>query len=94
MAGQHDFKGEQATVIGLGIEGVDLVRFLHAQGARITVSDAKPAEELRPRLEQIANIPARLSLGANDPQDLLAADAIFLSQSVPLDLPGLAEARQ
>jgi UDP-N-acetylmuramoylalanine--D-glutamate ligase len=94
MAGQHDFKGKQVTVVGLGIEGVDLVRFLHAQGARITVSDAKPAERLRPRLEQIADIPARLSLGTNDPQDLLAADVVFLSQSVPLDLPGLAKARQ
>ncbi|NIV36627.1 MAG: hypothetical protein GWN58_46495, partial [Anaerolineae bacterium] len=67
---------------------------LHAQGARITVSDAKPAEKLRARLQQIADIPARLSLGVNDPQDLLTADVIFLSQSVPLDLPGLAEARQ
>jgi UDP-N-acetylmuramoylalanine--D-glutamate ligase len=94
MAGEHDFKGKQVTVVGLGIEGVDLVRFLHAQGARITVSDAKPAERLRPRLEQIANIPVRLSLGANDPQDLLAADAVFLSQSVRLDLAGLAEVRQ
>ncbi|MCJ7811606.1 MAG: UDP-N-acetylmuramoyl-L-alanine--D-glutamate ligase, partial [Dehalococcoidia bacterium] len=75
MAGQHDFKGKQVTVVGLGIEGVDLARFLHAQGARITVSDAKPAERLRARLEQIANIPVRLSLGANDRQDLLAADA-------------------
>ncbi|GAG12804.1 unnamed protein product, partial [marine sediment metagenome] len=39
MASEHDFKGRQVTVVGLGIEGVDLVRFLHAQGARITVSD-------------------------------------------------------
>ncbi len=94
MAGQHDFKGKQVTVVGLGIEGLDLVRFLHSQGARITVSDAKPADKLRARLEQIADVPARLSLGANDPQDLLAADAIFLSQGVPLGLAGLAEARQ
>ncbi|MGQ9573027.1 MAG: UDP-N-acetylmuramoyl-L-alanine--D-glutamate ligase [Dehalococcoidia bacterium] len=94
MAEPYDFKGKRVTVVGLGIEGIDLVRFLHAQGARITVSDAKPAEKLRARLEQIADVPARLSLGANDPHDLMAADAIFLSQGVPLDLPGLAEARQ
>jgi UDP-N-acetylmuramoylalanine--D-glutamate ligase len=94
MASEHDFKDKQVTVVGLGIEGVDLVRFLHARGAQITVSDAKPAEKLRARLEQIADVPVRQSLGANDPQDLLAADAIFLSQSVPLDLAGLAEARQ
>jgi len=94
MTSQHDFKGKRVTVVGLGIEGVDLVRFLHTRGARITISDAKPAEGLGARLEEIAGIPAHLSLGANDPHVLLAADAIFVSQSVPLDLPALAEARQ
>jgi len=87
------FRRKRVTVVGLGLEGIDLVRFLHNRGARITVSDAKPAEALAARLEQIASIPVRLSLGANDPKDIAAADAVFVSQSVPLDLPALAEAR-
>lgn len=88
-----DFRRKRVTVVGLGLEGVDMVRFLHSRGARITVSDAKPAEALAARLEQIAGIPARLSLGANDPKDIVDADAVFVSQSVPLDLPALVEAR-
>jgi UDP-N-acetylmuramoylalanine--D-glutamate ligase len=87
------FSRKRVTVVGLGLEGVDLVRFLHRHGARITVSDAKPSEGLAARLEQIADIPVHLSLGANDPNDIASADAVFVSQSVPLDLPALAEAR-
>jgi UDP-N-acetylmuramoylalanine--D-glutamate ligase len=93
MAGKKDFRRKRVTVVGLGLEGVDLVRFLHSRGARITVSDAKPPEKLAARLEQIAGIPTRLSLGANDPEDIASADALFVSQSVPLDLPALAQAR-
>jgi UDP-N-acetylmuramoylalanine--D-glutamate ligase len=93
MAGKKDFRRKRVTVVGLGLEGVDLVRFLHSRGARITVSDAKPPEKLAARLEQIAGIPVRLSLGANDPEDIASADAVFVSQSVPLDLPALVQAR-
>jgi UDP-N-acetylmuramoylalanine--D-glutamate ligase len=89
-----DFKGKRATVVGLGIEGVDLVRFLASRGATVTVSDAKTAEQLGPRLAEIAGIPAKLSLGANDPDDFRSAEMVFVSQSVPLDLPGVIEARK
>ena len=91
---QRDLRGKRVTVVGLGIEGVDLVRYLHSQGAEVTVSDAQPAEKLQARLKQIADIPVRLALGSNDPQDMLAADALFVSQGVPLDLLGLAQARK
>jgi len=92
--GGLDFRDKRVTVVGLGIEGVDLVRYLARQGANVTVSDAKPAEKLADRIGQVADLPVRLSLGANDPRDLADAYIIFVSQGVPLDLPGLEEARQ
>ena len=92
--GDLDFRDRRVTVVGLGIEGVDLVRYLARQGANVTVSDAKSAERLADRIGQVADLSVRLSLGANDPRDLLEADAIFLSQGIPLDLPGLEEAWQ
>ena len=93
MTAEPAFRRKRVTVVGLGTEGVDLVRFLHQRGARITVSDAKPAEALAARLEQIAGIPVHLSLGTNDAKDIVTAHTIFVSQSVPLDLPALVEAR-
>ena len=89
-----DFRDRRVTVVGLGMEGVDLVRYLTSRGAYVTVSDAKPAEKLADRIEEVLDLPVRLSLGANDPKEMVEADAVFVSQGVPLDLPGLAEARQ
>lgn len=79
-------------MIGLGIEGIDLVRFLTAQGADVTVSDARPAEALSEAIDAIADTNATLSLGANRPEDTSRADFVFVSQGVPRDLPALTAA--
>ncbi len=89
-----DFSDKQVTVVGLGIEGVDMVRYLGRQGAQVTASDSKPAEELAGRLKEIADLPVRLSLGADQAKDIGEAEIVFVSQSVPLDLPGLRVARR
>lgn len=82
----------RVTVIGLGIEGIDLVRFLAAEGASVTVSDRRPREELREALDAIADFDVRLSLGANRAEDATTADAVFVSQGVPDDNPAVAAA--
>src|SRR3972149_4099033 len=88
-----DFADKRVTVVGLGVEGVDTVRYLASRGAEVTVSDAKPRERLADRVRQVADLRVHLSLGENDPVAVRDADAVFLSQGVPLDLPGLDEAR-
>ncbi len=50
---------KNVTVIGLGIEGVDLVRFMASQGASVTVSDAKPAEALAVHMAELDNLPVQ-----------------------------------
>src|SRR3990172_155114 len=87
-----DFRDKRVTVVGLGIEGADLVRYLTRQGAVVTVSDAKPAEELKSGIAEIEGLPVRLSLGGNNERDVLEADAVFVSQGVPLDRPALRKA--
>lgn len=82
------------TVVGLGVEGIDLVRYLSAEGALVTVSDARPAEALRESLAAISDTGATLSLGANRSDDISSADCVFVSQGVPRDLPPLLEARE
>jgi len=89
----RDFTGKRVTVVGLGIEGVDLVRYLVRQGADVTVSDSKPAAALSARLQEIAGLPVRLALGSGQFGEIASAEAVFVSQSVPLDLPGLQAAR-
>lgn len=89
-----DFADKRVTVVGLGVEGVDTVRYLASRGAEVTVSDAKPRKRLEARVEEVSDLPVRLSLGRNDPRAVRGADAVFVSQGVPLDLPALDEARR
>ena len=94
MTHKQDFQGKRVTVVGLGIEGVDLARYLVGKGATVTISDARPAERLSQRLRELDGLPVHLSLGKNDPADMIAADRVFVSQGVPLDLAALSEARE
>ncbi|HET9476293.1 MAG TPA: UDP-N-acetylmuramoyl-L-alanine--D-glutamate ligase [Dehalococcoidia bacterium] len=89
-----DFAGKRVTVVGLGIEGVDLVRHLARQGAHVTVSDSRPADKLGDRMQDVAGLSVRLALGSSQTEEVASADAVFVSQSVPLDLPGLRAARE
>src|SRR2546425_1456084 len=89
-----DFSDKRVTVVGLGIEGVDVARYLSRQGAMVTVSDSKPRQKLSERLRQVDNLGLKLALGSNRPDDIAEAEAVFISQGVPLDLPGMARARE
>jgi UDP-N-acetylmuramoylalanine--D-glutamate ligase len=89
-----DFRGKRVTVVGLGIEGVDGVRFFVGCGAHVTVTDVKPADQLAHRLAQIEGLPVRLFLGGHDPAALEGADYVYVSQGVPLDLPIIDAARR
>lgn len=89
----QDLRGRRVTVIGLGIEGVDLVRFFASQGALVTVNDAKPAERLQPQLAQISGIDVALMLGGNRAEAADDADLVVVSQGAPLDLSPIKRAR-
>src|SRR2546426_8191162 len=89
-----DFSDKRVTVVGLGIEGVDVARYLARQGAMVTVSDSKPRQKLGERLQQVDDLGLKLALGSNRPDDIAEAEAVFISQGVPLDLPGMARARE
>jgi UDP-N-acetylmuramoylalanine--D-glutamate ligase len=94
MTAYPDFRGKKVTVVGLGIEGVDLVRYLAAHGAQVTASDARPADRLAHRLKELNGVLVRLSLGQNAIADAVSADMVFVSQGVPLDIPALKAAQE
>lgn len=86
--------GKRVTVVGLGVEGVDLVRYLTSQGANVTVSDAKSPEALSSRIKELDKLPVSFSLGENRIEDAAEADMLFVSQGVPLTLPAIQAARE
>lgn len=85
---------KRVTVLGLGIEGVDVVRYLASHGANVTVSDVKSPEELSRRIQELDGLPVRFSLGEHRVEDVVSAQMLFVSQGVPLTLPVLREARK
>ena len=76
--------GQQALVIGLGREGVDLTRFLAAHGASVTVTDVKSREALA---ESVAALDGAqrvtFRLGRHSLSDLDGMDVVYASPGVP-----------
>lgn len=89
------WNAQRVTVMGLGHfgGGVGAVRWLHARGARLLVTDTKPASELQDALAAIADLTdralgpsaVRLRLGGHDPADFSPeqCEVLVVSPAVP-----------
>jgi len=91
-----NWRGKRVLVMGLGVHGggLGVTRFLVGQGATVTVTDLKSAEQLRPSLEALAGLPVRYVLGEHRTDDFIQTDLIVRNPGVPADSPYLAVARQ
>jgi UDP-N-acetylmuramoylalanine--D-glutamate ligase len=95
MTGKREFLvGKRVTVIGLGIEGVDVARYAASHGASVTVTDAKPREALTKRIAELGDLPVELLLGGTTTDHVRAGDLVFVSQGVPLEASAVREARE
>jgi UDP-N-acetylmuramoylalanine--D-glutamate ligase len=84
-----DLTGRPVTVLGLARSGVALARFLADAGARVTVYDGRPADELGDAIASLGGRPVTLALGpAVDPAGTWAsADLVATSPSISPDYP-------
>jgi UDP-N-acetylmuramoylalanine--D-glutamate ligase len=85
---------DRALVVGLGMTGVSLVKFLSQKGCKVTVTDAKPEEELAPALAALDSTPFVGHFGNHARQDFLSHPLVVLSPGVDSGLPLLADARK
>ena len=93
----YDLDGQSVTVMGLGSfgGGLGVVRFLQAQGARVTVSDLRTAEQLADTLSRLSGAgPVELHLGEHRESDFLSADTIVVNPAVRPGHPLLEQARR
>ncbi|HEY6394324.1 MAG TPA: UDP-N-acetylmuramoyl-L-alanine--D-glutamate ligase [Candidatus Binataceae bacterium] len=79
--------GKRVMVVGLGTSGLAAARFLHAGGAKLTLTDKR--DDVRRDLLP----PAELRLGAEDPSWLTGIDLVVTSPGVPRDSVLLRTAR-
>ncbi|HXT98712.1 MAG TPA: UDP-N-acetylmuramoyl-L-alanine--D-glutamate ligase [Polyangia bacterium] len=83
--------GKRVLVVGLGRSGIAAAELCAARGARVTVTDKRPAAELA---GATAKLPAGVApeLGGHRRESFLSADLIVLSPGVP-EIAELAAAR-
>lgn len=78
-----DLDGKTVVVVGLAQTGVAVAKFCAKRGARVIVTDAKPAEKLAEPMQQLAGVPVRFELGGMNLTTFLAAELVVMSPGVP-----------
>lgn len=87
-----EFAGRKVAILGLGKSGVALARALHRLGARVLVSDARPAADLTPALGELEGLPVEIETGGHGERTLQGRDLVVLSPGVSVHHPLVQEA--
>jgi UDP-N-acetylmuramoylalanine--D-glutamate ligase len=90
----QDWKDQQVVILGLARQGKALASYLSQKGARVIVSDRKPAEELRTEREALSGWTINFALGGHPMEILEGTSQLFVSGGVPLDIPIVMKAEQ
>lgn len=87
----QDLSGKRVLVMGLGRfgGGVGVTRWLAGQGAKVTVTDKAPAEDLTDSLKQIDGLGVTLRLGEHREEDFRTHELVVASPAVPFESPFL-----
>ena len=83
-----DLKNKRVLVVGLGKSGIAAARFLKARGARVTVSDSRPAT-LIAELSSLLDEGIMVEAGSHGLLTFRRQDLIVVSPGVPASVPEL-----
>jgi len=86
--------GRPAAVVGLARSGVAAARLLHACGARVSASDAKPLARLGDDARGLAQLGIRLFADDAAGAGVAGAELVVVSPGVPVEAPQLVAARR
>jgi UDP-N-acetylmuramoylalanine--D-glutamate ligase len=87
-------QGHNVTVVGAARSGVAAALLLADRGARVTLTDVRPALDAADVKAQLDAAGVTLELGEHRLVTFTGADLIVLSPGVPLDQPQVVSARQ
>ncbi len=88
------YKGKKVLIVGFGLSGVAVAKFMAKQGAKITVTDTKQKNELQDSINACGDIKIEWELGKHNNKTFHAAELIVVSPGVPPTLDCLKEARE
>ncbi len=87
-----ELKNKRVLVVGLGKSGLAAARFLKAQGARVTVSDSRPAATVT-ELPQLLDEGIMVEAGSHGLLTFRRQELIVVSPGVPASVPELKQVR-
>lgn len=87
------FKGKRVLIVGFGVSGVAVAKYLSKQGAKVTVTDTKQKNELTESVAACADLKLEYELGKHNNKTFHTAELIVVSPGVPLNIKPLEEAR-
>lgn len=88
------YKGKKVLIVGFGISGVAVAKYMTKQGAKITVVDVKQKHELQEHIDSCADLKIEFEFGKHNPKTFHSVDLIVVSPGVPLNIKPLDEARE
>jgi UDP-N-acetylmuramoylalanine--D-glutamate ligase len=88
-----DLINQRVLVVGLGKSGVASALFLKSRGAKVTVSDAKPQDQLKEEIPLLLDQGIAVETGGHGERTFRGQDLIVVSPGVPVDAPQLVQAR-
>jgi UDP-N-acetylmuramoylalanine--D-glutamate ligase len=90
------YQNKKVTIMGLGSFGgsIGLAKFLSKAGAKVTITDLKPASILQDSMQQLTGYPVRFVLGCHREEDFTTADYLFVSPAIPKESPYITLARE
>ncbi|MCX7880975.1 MAG: UDP-N-acetylmuramoyl-L-alanine--D-glutamate ligase [Patescibacteria group bacterium] len=93
---KKNFSGKRVLIVGLGLlgGGVGLAEFFSKLDAKVTVTDKKTQDQLKPSIEKLKKYPITFHLGRHQLTDFLTADIIFKGPSVSWNLPEIKAAQK
>jgi len=90
---QPDFRNKRVTVVGMARSGIAAARALHALGARVTITDKKPLDQLAEQVRALGTSAIAVEAGGHPDRIFTEADLIVLSPGVP-KIPQVLAARR
>jgi UDP-N-acetylmuramoylalanine--D-glutamate ligase len=88
-----ELKDKRVLVVGLGKSGTAAALFLHRQGAKVTVSDSRSAQDLEREIPALLDAGIMVETGGHGLLTFRRQDLIIVSPGVPSDTPELEQSR-
>lgn len=88
------YKGKKVLVVGFGVSGVSVAKYLSKQGAKVTVTDTKQKSELTDSVNACADLKIEYELGKHNDVSFRSAELVVMSPGVAPNLKPLDGTRE